>query len=214
MGSFLTTGQVCMAIKRIYVHRSRYQELVDGFSTLAGEYVLGNGLDPEVTMGPLNNERQRDFVRELVNEARQAGAKVTEVGRVRDEATFQNGFFHRPTVITEGEPSLRVFTCEQFGPVMPILAFDDEEQAIQLANDSPYGLCSSVWTAERERALSVARRLEAGYTYLNTHGPMAQDNRAPFGGFKESGIGRNLGYPGLLEYLEYHSISAPAGWLF
>jgi len=165
-------------------------------------------------MGPLNNERQRDFVRELVDEARQAGAKVTEVGRVRDEATFQRGFFHRPTIVTESEPRLRVVTCEQFGPVMPILAFDDEEQAIQLANDSPYGLCSSVWSRDRERALAVARRLEASYTYLNAHGPMAQDNRAPFGGFKESGIGRNLGYPGVLEYLEYHSISAPAGWLF
>ena len=91
---------------------------------------------------------------------------------------------------------------------------DDLEQAISWTNDTEYGLCSSVWTEDKEQAVAVARRIEAGCTYVNGHGPMAQDFRAPFGGFKQSGLGRNLGYEGLLEFMEPHTISAPPGWLF
>lgn len=214
LGTFLTTGQVCMAIKRIYVHKSRYKELVDGFTGITAEHVVGNGLDPQVTMGPLNNEKQLHFVQELVAEARQGGATVNEVGRIADEEVFNRGYFHCPTIVTEVDQSMRVVRTEQFGPVIPILPFESEDEAIRMANDTEYGLCSSVWTADKERALRVARKLEAGYTYLNGHGPIAQDSRAPFGGFKESGIGRALGYEGILEFLEYHSISAPPGWLF
>lgn len=213
LGVFLTTGQVCMALKRLYVHTSRYRELVDGFSALVNEYVVGDGLDPEVTMGPLNNKSQLEIVRELVAEARQKGATVRELGRVADQRTFEEGYFHRPTVVTEVDRTFRVVSCEQFGPVVPIIPFETEDEAIRLANDTEFGLCSSVWTVDPERAVRVARRLEAGYTYLNAHGPMAQDSRAPFGGFKQSGFGRNLGYEGVLEFLEYHSISAAPGWL-
>ncbi len=102
---------------------------------------------------------------------------------------------------------------EQFGPVVPIIPFDDEQVAVEMANDSEFGLCSSVWTEDPQRALGLARRLHAGYTYLNAHGPMAQDSRAPFGGFKQSGLGRNLGYQGILEFMEEHSISSAPGWL-
>jgi acyl-CoA reductase-like NAD-dependent aldehyde dehydrogenase len=97
--------------------------------------------------------------------------------------------------------------------VVPIIPFKNDEEAIRMANDTEFGLCSSVWTKDPERALEVARQIEAGFTYLNAHGPTAQDGRAPFGGFKHSGIGRNLGYEGVLEFMEYHSISASPGWL-
>lgn len=214
MGIFLTAGQVCMALKRIYVHRSRYKDLVEGLSDIASKHVVGNGLDPEVTMGPLNNERQLQFVKGLVAEAKQSGATVNEVGRISDEEIFKKGYFHRPTIVTNVDDRLNVVKKEQFGPVIPILPFDKEEDAIRMANDTEYGLCSSVWTADKDRAVSIARRLEAGYTYLNGHGPLAQDSRAPFGGFKDSGIGRALGFEGVVEFLEYHSISGPAGWLF
>lgn len=213
LGGFLTSGQLCMAIKRIYVHKSRYSELVEGLVAMVDRFVVGDGLDPEVTMGPLNNEAQLKIVRDLVADARKNGAKVQELGQVADEDLFQQGYFHRPTIVTDADPSLSVVTCEQFGPVMPILPCDSDEQAIEMANSTEFGLCSSVWTADPERALRVARKLEAGYTYLNAHGPMAQDGRAPFGGVKQSGIGRELGLEGIIEFQEYHSITAPAGWL-
>ena len=116
--------------------------------------------------------------------------------------------------MTDPAPSLDVVREEQFGPVLPILPVDSDEQAIAFANDSRFALCSSVWTQDPARALAVAHRLEAGYTYVNGHGPLAQDNRAPFGGFKDSGIGRNLGFDGVLGFLGAQSISAPQGWLF
>ena len=214
MGIFLTTGQVCMALKRIYVHKSRYKELVDGLTEVVAKHVIGNGLDPEVTMGPLNNKEQLQYIQEIVAEAKQSGATVNEVGRISDEELFQKGYFHKPTIVLDAAPTLKVVQEEQFGPVIPILPFEKEEVAIQMANETEYGLCSSVWTPDKDRALSIARKLEAGYTYLNGHGPMAQDGRAPFGGFKESGIGRNLGFEGTLEFQEYHSISGPHGSMF
>ncbi len=213
LGTFLTSGQVCMALKRLLVHQSRYRELVDGFSAIVDEYVVGDGLDPQVTMGPLNNQKQLDVVRALVADARDRGADVRELGQVADDATFEEGYFHRPTIVTGADPSFEVVSCEQFGPVVPILPFADEDEAVRMANDSEFGLCSSVWTRDPERAVAVARRLQAGYTYLNAHGPMAQDGRAPFGGFKQSGFGRNLGFEGVLEFMEPHSISSAAGWL-
>ena len=214
MGTFLTAGQVCMALKRIYVHTSRNKELVEGFTGIVSKHLVGNGLNPDVTMGPLNNEDQLRFVQGLVADARQKGATVNEVGQIEDKELFKRGYFHRPTIITDVDPETEVVKKEQFGPVVPIIPFERIEDAIRMANDTEYGLCSSVWTTDKERALQIARQLEAGYTYLNAHGPMAQDSRAPFGGFKESGIGRALGFEGVLEFLEYHSISSAPGWLF
>lgn len=214
LGIFLTAGQVCMALKRIYVHKSRYQELVEGLTAVASNHKVGNGLNPDVTMGPLNNEKQLNFVKALVEDARKRGATVNEVGRIEDEDTFKKGYFHLPTIISDVDPDAGIVKKEQFGPVIPIIPFENEEDAVQMANDTEFGLCSSVWTSDRERALSVARRLEAGYTYINAHGPTVQDSRAPFGGFKESGVGRALGYEGILEFMEYHSFSSALGWLF
>ncbi len=213
LGTFLTTGQVCMALKRLYVHESRYEELLEAFCGVVDEHVVGDGLDPQVTMGPLNNKAQLEIVRDMVAEARQRGATVRELGRIADEKTFQEGYFYRPTVVTGADSSFKVVSCEQFGPVIPVIPFQDEDEAVRMANDSEFGLCSSVWTQDRERALAVARRLEAGYTYLNAHGPTTQDSRAPFGGVKQSGFGRNLGYEGVLDFLEYHSVSSAPGWL-
>lgn len=213
-GSFMSSGQICMAVKRIYVHRSRYDEFVHGFSSAVDKIVVGDGLDPEVTMGPINNERQLQVVRDLIEDSREAGATVCELGQVADEETYREGYFQRPVVVTDCSPDARIVLEEQFGPAVPILPFDSDDEAITLANNTEFGLCSSVWTADRDRAVSMARRLEAGYTYINGHGPLAQDYRGPFGGFKQSGIGRVLGVEGMDEFMEPHSISAPPGWLF
>lgn len=214
LGAFMTSGQICMAIKRLYVHRSRYDEVVQGLSAVAARQVVGDGLLEETTMGPLNNARQLQVVQDLIAQARAAGARMEEFGQVPDAQLYRRGHFQKPTLVFDADPSLALVREEQFGPVLPIIPFDSEDEAVRLANDSRFGLCSSVWTADADRALRIARRLEAGYTYVNAHGPAAQDNRGPFGGFKDSGIGRNLGFEGVQGFLGCQSISAPAGWLF
>jgi len=213
LATFMTSGQVCMAIKRIYVHESRYDELLDQFMAVTDRFVVGNGLDKGVTMGPLNNAAQLNIVQDFIADASQQGATIHELGQIADEETYHKGYFQRPVVVTGADQGMKIVAQEQFGPAIAIMPFKTDDEAIQLANNSEFGLSSSVWTENRERALVVARRLEAGYTYLNAHGPTSQDNRAPFGGFKQSGIGRNLGFEGIMEFLEPHSISSATGWL-
>jgi acyl-CoA reductase-like NAD-dependent aldehyde dehydrogenase len=213
IGTFMSSGQICMAAKRFYVHESRFDEVVDGFSAFTSRQVIGDGTQPEVTMGPVNNVEQFDIVTGLIDEAKAAGADVRELGSVHDESDFEAGYFIKPTLVIDPEPVLHIVTDEQFGPAVPIMKFSEDADAIAQANAFDYGLCSSVWSEDRDRAVAIARQLEAGYTYLNAHGPTAQDSRGPFGGFKHSGFGRNLGYEGVLEFQEYHSISSVPGWL-
>lgn len=215
MASFSSTGQICMAMKRLYVHESRYDEVVDGLRAACDRAVVGDGLLPETTMGPLNNGGQLNVVKSMIAEARSHNSEVLELGQVPDDALYNGGgYFQKPTLVLNADQSLTVVREEQFGPVLPISKFKTEQEALDLANDSEFGLCSSVWSQDSERAVAISRQLEAGYTYLNNHGPMAQDGRGPFGGFKNSGIGRNLGYDGILAFAEPHSISGPKGFLF
>lgn len=214
LGAFMTSGQICMALKRLYVHRSRYDEVVDGLSAVAARQVVGDGLLADTTMGPLNNRKQLGVVTAMLEQARSRGADVKEFGEVPDEELYRQGYFQRPTLVLNPDHGLDVVREEQFGPILPILPFDSIEDGIAYANDTRFGLCSSVWTADMERADRVARELVAGYTYINNHGPMGQDNRGPFGGFKESGIGRNLGFDGVLAFMGPHTISAPTGSFF
>lgn len=214
LGAFLSSGQICMAIKRLYVQRPLYDQVVEGFTAICERQVIGDGLLPETTMGPVNNAKQLAVVQDMIAQAREAGAEVRECGQVPDEALYAKGYFQKPALVYDPDQSLDIVREEQFAPALPIIPFDDEDEAIALANDTKFGLCSSVWTTDRDRALAVARRLEAGYTYINGHGPLAQDSRAPFGGFKQSGLGRNLGYEGVIRFQDYHAISGAPGYLF
>jgi acyl-CoA reductase-like NAD-dependent aldehyde dehydrogenase len=195
------------------VHRTRYDEVVSGLTKIAERQVVGDGLLPEVTMGPLNNHEQFTIVKNIIAEAKTSGSEVRECGTIHSPEEFKQGYFIRPTLVLNPDHRLKIVAEEQFGPAIPIIPFKDENDAVDLANETNFGLCSSVWSADRERAVRLARRLEAGYTYLNAHGPTAQDSRGPFGGFKHSGIGRNLGYEGIIEFQDYHTISAENGWL-
>jgi acyl-CoA reductase-like NAD-dependent aldehyde dehydrogenase len=208
IGAFLTTGQVCMAMKRLYVHRSRYDEVVEGLSEVLAPTRLGRGLDPEATMGPLHTKRQRDFVADLLSEARSRGVEVRELGEAGGET--DRGHFLRPALVLDPEADTGIVTEEQFGPALPIIPFDDEDQAVRAANDTWAGLCSSVWSSDPERAASVAERLRSGTTFVNAHSAPFLDNRAPFGGFNQSGFGREMGPEGILTYTDTHSVTVQA----
>ena len=206
-GIFDSTGQICMAAKRVYVHRSRYDEVVEGLSAALERTVLGHGLDEGTTMGPLHSRQQRDFVAGLVEEARASGAEVREFGEI--PAGREDGNYLRPTLVLDPDPTQRVVTEEQFGPTIPILPFDDVEDAIKAANDTWAGLCSSVWTEDPQRAADVGARLSSGYTWVNNHSAAFLDQRAPFGGLRSSGFGREMGIEGLHEFMDTHSVSFP-----
>ena len=207
---FLTTGQVCMAAKRIYVHRSRFDELVEGMSAVLAPYRIGHGLDPQTTMGPLNSAAQRDYVVQLRQEAEAAGHEVREFGTLSEEAERSNGHFLKPALVLDPDPALGVVDQEQFGPILPIVPFDDVEPLIESINDHWSGLCSSVWSADVERAAEIGRRLRTGTTWINNANAVTQDDRAPFGGFRMSGIGRELGADGILAFTEAHTLTFAA----
>ena len=206
--TFMTTGQVCMALKRLYVPRSRYDEVVDGLGATLVNQKVGPGLDPEITMGPLNTARQRDYVAGLLEQARAAGAEVQSYGEYANDWT--SGNYMLPSLVLDPSPALGIVAEEQFGPALPVLPYDDEEQAIRLANATWSGLCSSVWSGDNEHAMRVARQLRTGVTFFNNHNATAVDERAPFGGFAQSGIGRELGREGMHDFTETHVMAVPA----
>ena len=211
-GAFGSSGQICMAIKRLYVHESRYDEVVDGFD--GGLRTRSGGRRPARNHHGAGQQRQAArVVTDMIAEARAKGA-VRECGQVPDAELYNGGgYFQRPALVYNADPSLSVVKRRAVWSGDADHEVQHRSDVIALANDSEFGLCSSVWTEDAERAVGIAKQLEAGYTYLNGHGPMAQDGRGPFGGFKNSGIGRNMGYDGVLAFAEPHSISAPVGFL-
>jgi acyl-CoA reductase-like NAD-dependent aldehyde dehydrogenase len=207
-GTFDSTGQICMATKRLYVHRSRYDEVVEGLSGLLAAQRLGHGLDEGVTMGPLHSRRQLEYVQELLGQARESGAEVREFGEL--PADLPGGNFLLPSLVLDPRDDARVVVEEQFGPTLPVLPFDDEDDAVARANDTWSGLCSSVWTQDLDHAAVISERLRTGYTFVNSHGAAHLDERAPFGGFDQSGMGREMGIEGIREFMDTHSVGFPA----
>ena len=211
---FLTSGQICMALKRLYVPRSLFDDVIDGLGAVMDNQVIGDGLKEGVTMGPLTTPQQKHIVETMLEEATAADQDIRYFGQIDDADDFAAGQFLRPSLVIDADPSLSVVKDEQFGPTLPVIAYDSESDAISMANDSDYGLSSSVWSADSARALGVARQLEAGFTNINAHGPTAMDGLSPFGGVKQSGIGRNFGPDGVRQFQETHSISGQSGQIF
>ncbi|NNH03722.1 aldehyde dehydrogenase family protein [Microbacterium ulmi] len=203
---FDTTGQICMNAKRVFVHRSRLDEVVDGLAARLGKAVIGHGLDEGTTMGPLHQAAQKAFVSDIIQEAKDAGADVREYGELPG-GDLAGGNFLRPAIVVDPELSLRVVTQEQFGPVIPVIPFDTEEEAVRLANDTWGGLCGSVWTGSPEAAQRVGSQLVCGYVWVNDHGATRLDLRAPFGGMKQSGLGREQGIEGVRAFQDTRSIA-------
>jgi acyl-CoA reductase-like NAD-dependent aldehyde dehydrogenase len=201
-----TTGQICMNAKRLFVEKSRVDEVVRGLSARLEKVKLGYGLDKSTTMGPLHSPAQKSFVDSLIKEAKESGAKVLEFGELPG-GDMKGGNFVRPAIVIDPKLSLRVVTEEQFGPVIPVIPFETEADAVRMANDSWAGLAGSVWTADPKTANRVGSQLVCGYVWVNDHGATRLDLRAPFGGMKSSGIGREQGIEGVRAFQDTRSIA-------
>ncbi len=190
------SGQTCVAANRFLVHGSVAREFADRLTDAFERLVVGHGADPDTTVGPLIEESAVRRVDEVVTEAVDGGAVL----RTGGEPVRRPGFFYAPTVLTSVDPALRVVTEETFGPVAPVVTFDDEDEAVRLANDTPFGLVAYAYTRDVGRAMRMAEALDAGMVGLNRG--MVSDASAPFGGVKQSGLGREGGAAGMEEYLE------------
>ncbi|GAA1835780.1 aldehyde dehydrogenase [Pseudonocardia ailaonensis] len=199
--AFQNNSQTCTTQSRILAPRSRYTEVVDAVAQFCRELVVGDPLDPATTLGPMVSEDHRDRVLGYVDIARAAGARlVTGGGRPRG---LDRGWFVEPTVFADVDNADRLAREEVFGPVIAVIPYDDDEDAVRIANDSEYGLAGSVWTADEDRGLALAGRVRTGTIGLNRY---SIDLGAPFGGMKASGLGRELGPEALDAYLEYKSL--------
>jgi len=209
--TWMTTGQVCMALKRLYVPRSKYDDVVDGLRSWLSGQKIGPGLDPQTTMGPFNMKRQKDFVENLLAESRSRGTEIVEAGSYLEGVDPSQGNYMLPSIVLSPGHDEPVVVEEQFGPTLPVIPYDSEDEAIRLANDTWSGLCSSVWSDDNEHAMRVGRQLRTGVTFFNNHNATAVDERAPFGGVNQSGIGRELGREGVFGFTETHVMAVPDG---
>jgi acyl-CoA reductase-like NAD-dependent aldehyde dehydrogenase len=204
--AFRRSGQVCFAVKRIYVPQQHAEE----FRRLLVERVdrirVGDPLDARATMGPVNNEGQLTKVQGLLERTVAAGRDVRVLGTKLAPEEWEGGLFSLPAVVLDAEQGDEIVREEQFGPILPVITYGTEDEAIAFANDTEYGLCSSVWSSSPERALAMASRIEAGMTIVNSHlfTPTGM-KEIPFGGWKQSGIGWEASPYGIDEYLQFHS---------
>lgn len=192
--AFFNGGQTCIAVKRVYVHEAVYADVVAGLVERAERTRVGDGLDPNVDMGPLNNRPLLDRVVHLTNDAVDHGARVLSGGRMLDRP----GYFFPPTIVTQVDDGVRLVDEEQFGPVLPVMAFRDVDDAVARANRGPFGLGGSVWTGDLDRAQEIAEALECGSVWINDCQRIHP--QVPFGGAKMSGHGVEGGQVGLEEF--------------
>jgi acyl-CoA reductase-like NAD-dependent aldehyde dehydrogenase len=198
--AFFNCGQVCIALKRVYAHSSIYDKLCNALAREAEKAVVGDGLQEGTQIGPIQNAMQFEKIKGYLNTAKQGG-KVIAGGA----ALNRPGYFVQPTIVRDIADDSPLVVEEQFGPILPILKFDDIDEALERANNTPYGLGGSVWSGDPQRAYEIARRIDSGTVWINHHlhfGP-----HVPFGGAKESGIGVEFGEEGLMEFSQTAVIS-------
>ena len=204
-GAFENCGQVCSAIKRVYVPESLYEPMVARLAEMARGVTVGNGLDEDSQLGPINNQPQFERVQELVEDARQSGARMVTGG----QRLGDSGYFYAPTIVADLADGARLVDEEQFGPVLPVVPYTELDDAIERANATHFGLSGSVWSSDTARAEAVARQLECGTAWVNQHLNVLP--HAPFGGAKWSGIGVENGPWGLLGFTEIQTVNVAKG---
>ncbi|MFF4755106.1 aldehyde dehydrogenase [Streptomyces sp. NPDC002514] len=198
-------GEACVAHTRILAPRSRYDEVVDAVATMMSGLTVGDPSDPGTWIGPMVKQAQQQRIQSSIEAGLAEGARVVVGGPgAPDTPGLEKGFYVRPTLFADVANSMKIAQEEIFGPVLAVIPFDTEDEAVALANDSAYGLSGGVWTADPEHGLDVARRIRTGTFSVNG---ASRDMRAPFGGFKASGFGREYGAVGLSAYTEYQSIA-------
>ena len=203
-GIFAATGQTCIAGSRALIHRSIHDEFVEKLLALAKTAKMGNPLDLGTQVGPVTTQPQYNKVLDYIRIAKEEGAECQLGGGPATRPECGKGWFVEPTIFTGVKPGMRIAQEEVFGPVLSVIPFDDDEEAIQIANDSIYGLAAGVWTQSIQRAIVMSERLEAGTVWVNTY--RAVSYMSPFGGYKRSGIGRESGIDAIRQYLQTKSV--------
>jgi acyl-CoA reductase-like NAD-dependent aldehyde dehydrogenase len=209
VGRFFNCGQACLAIKRLYLFDKIYDEFVAKLVGKIDKLRVGNGLEQGVILGPLHTAAQRDEVEEQVSDAVQRGARLLAGGKRPAGDAFAKGNYYLPTLLVDVDENSRVIKEEVFGPALPIMRVKDFEEAIEKANNSIYGLGSSIWTRDLDKATQAAERLDAGYTWINS--PQIIFDELPFGGVKQSGLGKEHGEEALDYYMETKSVVVARG---
>jgi acyl-CoA reductase-like NAD-dependent aldehyde dehydrogenase len=204
-GRFFNCGQTCTAVKRIYVFESIAEEFIKKLETAIRKLRVGNGMEENIDMGPLNNRNQWGYIQELVAEIKEKDeGRIITGGKVPADSACCRGYFFEPTLITDVPQESRLLKEEVFGPVLPVVRVKDLDEAIEAANNTIYGLGASIWTKNLDRAVLGCEQLKAGIIWINQHLKVAPE--VPFGGVKESGIGRENGPYALSEYLDTKTI--------
>jgi betaine-aldehyde dehydrogenase len=201
---FLNQGQMCTAMSRILVEDEIYAKFLGDFVARAQKIKLGDGSDFQTQMGPLISESQRQKVLGFVEEAKKEGARVLCGGKIPQGQEFKEGFFFEPTVLTDVKPQAKIFKEEVFGPVVTISKFSHIDDGIKLANATDFALAVAIWTKDESKAKAISAQINAGIVWVNTYGMFF--NELPYGGFKQSGFGRELGREGFLEYTRLKNI--------
>ena len=205
-GALINNGEACAATTRILASRRRYREVSEALTAAVRDWTVGDPMDPATLCGPLVASRQRDRVEGYIRAGKQEGAKIACGGGRPDSQ--RKGWYVEPTLFVDVDNRMRIAREEIFGPVLALIPYEDERDAIRIANDSDYGLSGSVWSADPQHGLDVARRVRTGTYTVNG---FSLEFSAPFGGYKSSGIGRELGPEGLAAYLELKQVNLPMG---